>query len=42
MWTITVFEQNTFRIFQYEDKDEATVALKGFTDSAILTFTNPF
>lgn len=42
MWTITVFEKNTFRIFQYELKNEATEALKGFKNSAILTFTNPF
>ncbi len=42
MWTITVFEQETFRIFQYEQRSEAMDALKKFDHNAILTFTNPF
>jgi len=42
MWTVTVFEKDTFRIFQYENKQEATQALMAFEQNAILTFTNPF
>ena len=37
MWVITVFELNSFRIFEYEDKKEATLALQNFKDTAILS-----
>ncbi len=37
MWVITVFEQNTFRIFEYDNKDEAVQALKNFNNQAILS-----
>jgi len=37
MWVITVFEQNTFRIFEYDNKDEAVLALKNFNNQAILS-----
>lgn len=37
MWVITVFEQNTFRIFEYDNKDEAVQALKSFNNQAILS-----
>lgn len=37
MWVITVFEQNTFRIFEYDNKDEAVLALKSFNNQAILS-----
>ncbi|MFF5995810.1 MULTISPECIES: hypothetical protein [unclassified Lysinibacillus] len=39
MWVITVFEQDTFRIFEYTSKGEATAALKGFHKNAILSYT---
>lgn len=39
MWVITVFENNTYRMFEFEDKKEASLALKGFKSSAILSFT---
>lgn len=42
MWTVTVFEKDTFRIFQYENKHDATKAMKAFQKNAFLTFTNPF
>lgn len=38
MWVVTVFEQNSFRMFEYEEKAEATLALKGFSE-AILSYT---
>lgn len=40
MWVITVFEENTFRIFEYSSKGEATSALATFNDTAILSLTN--
>ena len=39
MWVVTVFEQNSFRMFEYEEKAEATLALQGFNSAAILSFT---
>ncbi|MGM9951561.1 MAG: hypothetical protein ACI33P_15610 [Lysinibacillus sp.] len=40
MWVITVFNhQNDVRIFEYTNKNEATQALKGFKENAVLTFT---
>ncbi len=39
MWVITVFENKTYRMFEFEDKMEANRALKGFKSSAILSFT---
>ena len=40
MWVITVFEKNTFRMFEYKTKDEATKALKTFKQTAVLSYTN--
>ena len=40
MWVITVFEKDTFRIFEFNNKNEATLALKNFHDPTILSFTN--
>ncbi|WP_255507919.1 MULTISPECIES: hypothetical protein [Lysinibacillus] len=40
MWVITVFEQNSYRMFQFENKNEATVALSQFSCPAILSFTS--
>lgn len=39
MWVVTVFEQNTYRMFEYQTKAEATVCLKGFTNTAMLSYT---
>ncbi|MDM5334323.1 hypothetical protein QUF56_13885 [Ureibacillus composti] len=39
MWVITVFDQNTVRMFEFENKNEAKLALVGFNGSAILSYT---
>lgn len=39
MWVITVFEKDTFRMFEYSTKDEATMALKTFKQTAMLSYT---
>ena len=39
MWVITVFEKDTFRMFEYSTKDEATMALKTFKQTALLSYT---
>lgn len=40
MWVITVFEDNfNVRMFEYAEKNEATQALKGFNQAAILSYT---
>lgn len=39
MWVLTVFEKDTFRIFEYDNKTDATVALQNFTAPTILSFT---
>ncbi|WP_281181738.1 hypothetical protein [Sporosarcina ureilytica] len=40
MWLLTVFEKTSVRIFEYQDKAEALVALEQFEESALLTYTN--
>lgn len=40
MWVVTVFEQNTFRIFEFLEKNEASLALQKYGDCAILSYTN--
>ena len=40
MWVITVFEKNTYRMFEYNTKDEAIKALKNFKQTALLSYTN--
>ena len=40
MWVITVFEKNTFRMFEYNNKNEATAALRKFKQPAVLSYTN--
>ena len=40
MWVITVFEKMTFRIFEYQDKEEALLALEQFDQNALLSYTN--
>lgn len=40
MWVITVFNnQNDIRIYEYENKGEATEALKAFNNQAVLSYT---
>lgn len=39
MWVITVFEKETFRIFEYSCKTEATNALQTWNVPAILSYT---
>jgi hypothetical protein len=40
MWVITVFEKMNGRIFEYQDKNEALLALQQFDQNALLSFTN--
>lgn len=40
MWVITVFEKLDVRIFEYEDKVEALLALQQFNQNAVLSYTN--
>lgn len=40
MWVITVFEKMNVRIFEYQDKDEALLALQQFDQNALLSYTN--
>lgn len=40
MWVITVFEKNSYRMFEYNNKSEATKALEKFNKSAMLSYTN--
>ncbi|SOC35958.1 hypothetical protein [Ureibacillus acetophenoni] len=39
MWVVTVFEQNSFRMFEFEEKNEAAMVMANFTGSAILSYT---
>jgi hypothetical protein len=39
MWVLTVFEKNSYRIFEFVEKSEATMALQKFGKSAFLSFT---
>jgi len=40
MWVVTVFVEDTFRIYEFETKEEAVKALDEAQYPAILTFTN--
>ena len=40
MWVITVFEQDTFRIFEFDNQEDATKALQEIKNPAILSLTN--
>lgn len=40
MWLITVFEKARVRIFEYQSKKEAVLALEKFKGDALLTYTN--
>lgn len=39
MWVVTVFEQDTFRIFEFNEQEEASKVLEIYKESAILSFT---
>lgn len=39
MWVITVFLKDTFRIFEFDNKNEAISKLQTFKDPAILSFS---
>lgn len=39
MWVLTVFEKNSYRIFEFIEKNEATLALQKFSHSAYLSYT---
>ncbi|WP_268870987.1 hypothetical protein [Ureibacillus manganicus] len=39
MWVVTVFEQNSYRIFEFVQQEEATKLLEIFKHSAILSYT---
>lgn len=40
MWVLTVFEQDTFRCFEFDNKEDAVRAQQGFKQNTILSFTN--
>ncbi|CAM5200580.1 putative protein OS=Ureibacillus acetophenoni OX=614649 GN=SAMN05877842_10228 PE=4 SV=1 [Ureibacillus acetophenoni] len=40
MWVVTVFEENSIRIFEFADKSEASMLMESYNGSAILSFTN--
>ncbi|MEK9198540.1 hypothetical protein ACH0B5_08675 [Ureibacillus sp. 179-F W5.1 NHS] len=40
MWVLTIFEQNTYRIFEFETKEEAVQVLGKMKSPAILSYTN--
>ena len=40
MWVITVFEKLDVRIFEYQDKVEALLALQQFNKNEVLSYTN--
>lgn len=40
MWVLTVFEKDTFRIYEFETKQDAIQALNKTKNPAILSYTN--
>lgn len=40
MWVVTVFEQNSIRIFEFAEKSEASIVMENYKGFAILSFTN--
>jgi hypothetical protein len=40
MWVVTIFEENTYRIFEFETKEEAQAAVQSAEYPAILSYTN--
>ena len=39
MWVVTVFEQNSIRMFEFAEKSEASVVMASFKGSAFLSYT---
>ncbi len=39
MWIVTVFENNTYRMFEFSGQQEAKKLAAKFKDNAILSFT---
>lgn len=40
MWVLTVFEEDTFRIYEFETKEEAEQVMNNTNKTAILSYTN--
>jgi len=40
MWVVTIFEENTYRIFEFDTKEEAMTNLSKINSPAILSYTN--
>lgn len=39
MWVLTVFEQETYRIFEFDTKEEAQLLLEKIEKPAIISYT---
>ncbi len=39
MWVVTVFEQNSIRMFEFTEKSEASIVMESFQGTAILSYT---
>lgn len=39
MWVLTIFEQNTYRIFEFDTKEEALSVIQKVESPAILSYT---
>ncbi|WP_176400135.1 hypothetical protein [Ureibacillus sinduriensis] len=39
MWVVTIFEDKTYRIFEFDTKEEAMMELQNITSPAILSYT---
>ncbi|MDI7742106.1 hypothetical protein QMK38_08850 [Lysinibacillus fusiformis] len=39
MWVVTIFEEKTYRIFEFDTKEEALKALREIESPAILSYT---
>ncbi|WP_179965975.1 MULTISPECIES: hypothetical protein [Lysinibacillus] len=39
MWVLTIFEKDTYRMFQFDTKEEAEKALKATDKPAIISYT---
>ncbi|MDN4493452.1 hypothetical protein [Ureibacillus aquaedulcis] len=39
MWVVTIFEEKTYRIFEFETKEEALMVLETIESPAILSYT---
>ena len=40
MWVLTIFEKNSFRIFEFDTKEEALITSQKFDLPAIISYTN--